>query len=49
MVCKDIRRAFARNIWQDLNLTIKNALATVSLASVMKRIGATDTSGDYCI
>ncbi len=47
--CKRYAKCPAKYIWSDLNTTIKNALATVTLSSVMKRLGATDTSGDYCI
>ena len=37
----------ARSIWADLNATIKNALATVTLANVMKRMRICGASGDY--
>ena len=47
--CKRHAKCAARSIWNDLNTTIKNALATVTLAAVLKRMGLTDTSGDYCI
>ncbi len=47
--CRRHAKCPARDIWGDLNTTIKNALASVTLSSVMKRLGATDTSGDYCI
>ncbi len=49
---KSCRRASgcpARTVWADLNTTIRDAFASTTLAKVMSRIGATDTSGDYCI
>ncbi len=47
--CRRYAKCPARDIWNDFNMTIKNALATVTLSSVMKHLGATDTSSDYCI
>ena len=46
--CRRHARCPARSIWADLNTTIKNALAAVTLSSVMARMGLRDTSGDYC-
>ena len=47
--CRRHARCAARSIWADLNTTITNALATITLSSVMARMGLRDTSGDYCI
>ena len=47
--CKRFRGCPARTVWSDLNITIRDAFASTTLSKVMSRIGATDTSGDYCI
>ena len=39
----------SRSIWTDLNTTICDALASITLSKVMSRIGVKDTVGDYCI
>lgn len=47
--CRRRRGCPARSVWADLNTTIRDAFAAMSLSKVMSRIGAKDTSGDYCI
>lgn len=47
--CRRQAKCLARSIWNDLNTTIRNALATVTLSTVMSRVGIHDTVGDYCI
>ena len=44
--CRRHAKCPARSIWADLNATIKNALATVTLANVMKRTRNGSASGD---
>ena len=39
----------ARSIWGDLNLTIRDTLASITLSSVMKRLGLRHDDVDYCI
>jgi Rrf2 family protein len=47
--CKRYRDCFARSVWADLNLSIKSALADMTLAKVMDRLGLRGGTGDYCI
>ena len=47
--CKRNAGCPARSIWGDLNLTIRRALAGVTLSSVMERMNIRNYDADYCI
>ncbi|MBP5320235.1 MAG: Rrf2 family transcriptional regulator [Kiritimatiellae bacterium] len=48
--CGRKERCAVRSIWEDVNTAFRDALARITLATVLKRIRSTPTtSADYCI